>query len=96
MVVLSAEAAMSVRWRTEKGKVQTYAIALIWWDDDEPHNVRLYDNAHGENHMHRYAREGQKRLGKKFSGGEPGEAMRTAMDLVQGGYERMIQGWLRR
>lgn len=95
MVVLSAEATMSVRWLADKGGIRTYAIALIAWDDDDPRNVRLYDNAHGENHMHRYSREGQKQPGKKFHSGDAGEAMRDAMRRIKEGYERMIQGWQR-
>jgi hypothetical protein len=55
--------------------------------------LRVYDNAHGANEMHRYTLAGGKQPAELVHAGEAGEAMRAARDEVLAGYEKMIEAW---
>lgn len=57
--------------------------------------VRVYDNAHGQNEMHRHTLSGGKQPAERFHEGDQGEAMRAAREQVLVRYEKMIEGWRR-
>lgn len=58
-------------------------------------HVRLYDNAHQINDMHRYNREGEKQPAETFHGGSASEALQSAIETVRCGYSEMIKSWRR-
>lgn len=58
-----------VRFVTDNGVLVTYAIALVTELRERLWTVRLYDNAHGINEMHRYTRTGGKQPGEVFTTG---------------------------
>jgi hypothetical protein len=87
------------RWRpwfaTERGVVVSYAVVLLALHEGRWHTVRVYDNAHGQNEMHRHTLSGGKQGAEEFQAGEFGEAMRTAREDVLSGYATMIESWRR-
>jgi hypothetical protein len=90
---LSAPAEVVVRFLTERGRVLNYSIALVALHENQWHTVRVYDNRHGQNEMHRHILTGGKQPAETFYAGEFGEAMRAARSEVLAGYERMIEAW---
>jgi hypothetical protein len=72
-----------------------YAIVLLAYERGEWRTVRVYDNTHGDNDMHRYNRDGVKQPAVSFHRGSAGEAMRNAIGAVQSGYMEMIESWRR-
>jgi hypothetical protein len=52
--------------------------------------VRVYDNAHGANEMHRYTLAGGKQPAAPVHAGDACEAMRAARNEVLAGYEKMV------
>jgi hypothetical protein len=92
---LDAEAAIDVRFTTLRMKVIDYVVVLLAVEAGDRWAVRVYDNAHGDNEMHRYNREGFKGAAEMFHRGSSGEALRSAIDAVRGGYSEMIEAWRR-
>jgi hypothetical protein len=86
---------MIVRLVTERGGLTSYAVALIVRDGGVWTTVRLFDNAHGINEMHRYTRGGGKQPGELFHHGTPSEAMRAAELEVREGWTEMVRAWRR-
>jgi hypothetical protein len=83
------------RYATERGVLTTYSVVLTAWRDGREHTVRSYDNAHGQNEMHRHTLSGGKQPAEVFHHGSASEAMNAAWDEIKTGYEEMIAGWLR-
>jgi hypothetical protein len=92
---LSAEAELSVWFATERGGVVSHAVVLLVLHGGNWQTVRVYDNAHGRNEMHRHTLSGGKQPAEVFQSGDFGEAMRAAREAVLTGYETMIEGWRR-
>lgn len=90
---LGAEAAIDVRFFTRYGEVTDYTVVLLATDRGAWHAVRVYDNAHQMNDMHRYNREGEKQPAETFHGGSASEALRNAIETVRSGYGEMIESW---
>jgi len=78
---------------TERGKVMGYSVVLLVLREGDWHTVRVYDNAHGANEMHRYTLAECKQAAEPVHAGEPGEAMRATRDEVLAGYEKMLEAW---
>ena len=72
-----------------------YAVVLLALHEGRWHAVRVYDNAHGQNEMHRHTLTGGKQAAEPFHLGESGEAMRDAREAVLSGYATMIESWRR-
>jgi hypothetical protein len=68
---------------------------LLAVERGEQRAVRVYDNAHRNHDMHRYNRENVKQAPERFHRGSAGEAMRSAIAAVRGGYREMIESWRR-
>lgn len=78
---------------SERRRVLSYAVVLLTLHEGAWRPVRVYDNAHGRNEMHRHTLRGGKRPAEEFHAGDFGEAMRTARDEILAGFETMIQAW---
>jgi hypothetical protein len=92
---LDTDVAMDVRFLTRGASVIDYAIVLLVRERGLWRAVRVYDNTHGVNDMHRYNRDGVKQPAETFHHGSAGEAMQTALDTVRGGYSETIESWRR-
>jgi hypothetical protein len=90
--ILDHDAEVIVRFITERGAVIRYRVVLVAVVGGEEHTVRVFDNAHGRNDMHRYV-SGEKRPAEEFSQASPGEAMRVAIRWAQQSYREMIDAW---
>lgn len=87
--------ALVVCFLTEHGRVTSYAVVLLVREQGHLEPVRVYDNAHGQNDMHRHTRAGGKQAAERFSESPSGEAMRAARAAILDGYDNMIQAWRR-
>src|SRR5215207_2470774 len=83
------------RFSTASGAMTTYSVTLLAWREGSWQTVRVYDNAHGVNEMHRHTLSGGKQRAEVFHSGTASEAYNQARDAVADGYEEMIAGWLR-
>jgi hypothetical protein len=90
---LAWDAELVVWFLTERGNVISYSVVLLALHGGAWRTVRVYDNAHGANEMHRYTLAGGKQPAELVHAGEAGEAMRAARDEVLAGYEKMIEAW---
>jgi hypothetical protein len=90
---LAGNAELVVWFLTERASVISYSVVLLALHEGAWHTVRVYDNAHGANEMHRYTVAGGKQPAEPVHAGEAGEAMRSARDEVLAGYEKMIEAW---
>jgi hypothetical protein len=94
-IPLSPDAELVVWFLTERRQVTSYAVVLLLRDQERLAPVRVYDNAHGHNELHRHTRTGGKQPAERFHEGSSGEAMRTAIGEILAGYENMVEGWRR-
>jgi hypothetical protein len=93
---LAEHVAVAVWFATERDSVVSYSVVLLTVHEGRWQTVRVYDNAHGHNEMHRFTLRGGKEAGEVFSQeGDFGVAMRAAREEVLAGYEKMIEGWRR-
>jgi hypothetical protein len=89
---LDHDAEIVVRFSTERGELIRYRVMLLAVQGGEEHTVRLYDNTHGANEMHRY--EGRdKQPAETFSHASAGEAMNEAIQHIFNGYREIIDSW---
>jgi hypothetical protein len=95
MIDGTLRAFLTVRWRTVRDDVVSYAVVLSVETDDRRQTVRVYDSAHGFNEMHRHTATGGKQAGEVFHHGSLGEGMRTAIAECMDRYEAMIEAWQR-
>jgi hypothetical protein len=84
---------MHVEFKTDRRDVVDYSIVLLVEVDGELETVRLYDGAHGENELHRYARKGGKQPAEIIHHGNLGSGMRAAIVEIERGYGAMIESW---
>lgn len=89
------EAAIEVRFFTQHGEVVDYAVVLVVKEQGDWHAIRVYDNAHQINDMHRYNREGEKQPAETFHLGSASEALQSAIETIRSGYSEMIESWRR-
>jgi hypothetical protein len=93
---LAEHAEVVVWFATERGKVVSYSVVLLALHDGRWQTIRVYDNAHGQNEMHRHSASSGKQPAEAFSQeSEFGEAMRAAREAVLAGYDMMIEAWQR-
>ena len=93
---LAEHAELVVWFATERRRVASYSIVLLVLHDGRWQTVRVYDNADGQNEMHRHRLGGGKQPAEAFwaeAGAD--EAMRAAREEALAGYENMIEGWRR-
>jgi len=88
-------AMVSVEFSTRGREVIDYAVVLLLEVGGATEAIRVYDGAHGHNEMHRYTRSEGKQAGSPFHGGTLGEGMRAAIEEIESGYRKMIEGWER-
>ena len=93
--LLNEEAQLVVWFLTERGEVTSYAVVLLGRYQGGWSPVRVYDNAHGQNEVHRHTLKGGKQAAEPFHQGAAAEAMRAARDEVLAGYETMVEAWRR-
>jgi hypothetical protein len=86
-------AMLQVEFATEGREVTDYAVVLLLEVGNAIETIRVYDGAHGYNEMHRYTRSEGKQAGAPFNSGTLGEGMRAAIEEIEGGYRKMIEGW---
>jgi hypothetical protein len=84
-------AEMIVRYETVRGRLVSYSVVLTVRGIG---TVRVFDNAHGINEMHRYTRSGEKLPGVEFDRGTPSEAMNAATGWIRAGWEEMRRPWM--
>lgn len=84
-----------VDFKTKRGKVVDYTVALLVATPAGTETVRLYDGTHGFNEMHRYTRSAGKQSGTRFHSGSLGQGMRAAIQEIKEGFVEMIEGWRR-
>ncbi len=58
-----------IEFKTERREITGYTVLLRAHRHGEWHEVRVWDNAHGVNEMHRYTRSSGKRPGIIFHRG---------------------------
>jgi hypothetical protein len=92
---LGAEAAIDVRFFTRGREVTDYTVVLLARDVGALRAVRVYDNAHQINDMHRYNPDGEKQPAETFHSGSASEALGSAIEAVRDGYSEMIDSWRR-
>jgi hypothetical protein len=92
---LGAEAAIDVRFFIRQRAVTDYTVVLLARDRGAWRAVRVYDNAHQINDMHRYNRDGEKQPAETFHSGSGSEALGSAIEAVRDGYSEMIDSWRR-
>lgn len=90
---LDAEAAIDVRFFTQREGVVHYAVVLLVDEHGVWRTVRVYDNAHQINDMRRYNREGEKQPAETFHSGSASEALQSAIETIRSGYSEMIESW---
>ncbi len=90
---LSDQAELLVWFVTERGAVISYSVVLVARHQEAWHTIRVYDNAHGRNELHRHTASAGKQPAEAFLPGDFGEAMRAARAEVLAGYEKMIEAW---
>ena len=90
---IGRDAWMRVRLTTVDGVLTSYAVVLAALDGPTPRTIRVFDNAHGRNEMHRYTRSGGKERGETFHHGHPSEAAQAALLAVSEGWEEMVSAW---
>ncbi|MGA7704855.1 MAG: hypothetical protein WB998_08165 [Solirubrobacteraceae bacterium] len=90
---LNVEAEIDVRFFTRRGDVTDYTVVLLAEEGGAWRAVRVYDNAHNVNDMHRYNREDEKQPAEMFHSGTASEALRSAIKTVRDGYSEMIDSW---
>jgi hypothetical protein len=83
------------KYTTERGELTSYSVTLLARLSGRWQTVRVYDNAHGVNEMHRHTLSEGKQAAEVFHSGTASEAYNQARDAVADGYEEMIAGWLR-
>lgn len=88
-------AMLRVEFTTDGREIIDYAVVLLLAGDGSTETVRVYDGAHGHNEIHRYTRSAGKLPGEPFHAGTLGEGMRAAIEQVERGYSKMIEGWER-
>jgi hypothetical protein len=86
-------AMLQVEFATEGREVTDYAVVLLLEAGDAIETIRVDDGAHGYNETHRYTRGEGKQAGTPFHSGTLGEGMRAAIEEIEGGYRKMIEGW---
>jgi len=52
---LAEQAGVVVWFATERGKVLSYSVVLLALHGGRWQTIRVYDNAHGQNEMHRHS-----------------------------------------
>jgi hypothetical protein len=82
-----------VEFATEGREVTDYAVVLLLEVGEAIETIRVYDGAHGYNEMHRYTRGEGKQAGRLFTAVPLEKGMRAAIEEIEGGYRRMIEGW---
>jgi hypothetical protein len=94
---LDFDASMLVWFETDQGKVIEYSVILIVHDifERNPRTVRVYDNAHGPHHLHRYTPEGLKRGPEVLPYTTPSEALNAARQDLKSRYRGIIDSWRR-
>jgi hypothetical protein len=93
-VPLAHNAELVVRFQTDRNGVTTYRVVLVAIAEDWQHTVRVWDNVHGPNDVHRYIK-GVKQPAENFSSSTAGDAMREAIRSIFGSYREMIETWER-
>lgn len=86
-------AELIVWFLVDREEVTDYSVVLLVEAQGTTHPVRVYDNRHGRNEMHRHTRGAGKQDAEVFHHGTAGEAMRAAIAEVRAGHERMIEAW---
>jgi hypothetical protein len=69
---------IAVRFTTDQGRLVSYTVLLLAREAREWRTIRVYDNSHGANEMHRYTREAGKQRATSFHQGTAAEAMNAA------------------
>lgn len=92
-VFLTDTARIAVRFRLNGRRVERYSVVLVAEIDGRERTIRLYDNTHGHNEMHRYTRSEDKQDAENLGDGDAGRAMREAIESIRDGWEGMITGW---
>jgi hypothetical protein len=84
--ILSADAEIRVRMEFAAGKLDRYVVVLVY----RGRAVRSFDNAHGQQDMHRYE-EGRKLPAEKFSEGPVQQGLDAALTYLQESWEGIIE-----
>lgn len=87
--------AVDVRFITSKSGVTDYVVVLLGRAHGQLRAVRVYDNVHRVNDMHRYNQAGEKQPAEAFHDGSASEALQSALSMVRDGYREMIESWRR-
>jgi len=92
---LAETARIAVSYTTVRGRLTRYSVTLVARHDGRWRTIRVYDNTHGRNEIHRHKLSGGKEPARTFHHGTASEAFQVALAQVEAGYEEMIIGWLR-
>jgi len=83
-------------WTRRRGRtILEYSVVLRVWRDGGWRTLRVFDNAHGVNEVHRYTRSEGKQPGRVWHHGTAGEAFRDAWKSLKESYKRIEEAWLR-
>jgi hypothetical protein len=84
----------TAQFTTDRGTLVRFSVVLSAWYDDAWHTVRVYDNAHGVNEMHRHTLSQGEQPAEVFHHSTASEAYVAAWRAVKKGHKEMITGWL--
>lgn len=87
-------ARVEISYKTHRDGRILYSVVLIYRDSNgTDQTVRVYDNAHGQNEMHRYTRRGGKQTADLFHPGPANIACGYAIAQAKKNYEEIIRSW---
>lgn len=92
-IAVAPDIEILVEFKTERGEVTGYTVLLRAHRDGQWHEVRVWDNAHGTNEMHRYTRGSGKQPAVIFHRGSFAEGYRAAYADARSNYQEIVDGW---
>lgn len=94
--VLDVDAELAAELHTVRGQAESYSVVLLALDEGEKWaTVRVFDNAHGADHMHRFTGSSGKQDPEEIAAATPSEGFNMALEWAESGYREMIESWRR-
>lgn len=94
-IAVGPDVEILVEFKTERGELTGFTVLLRVRREGHWHEVRVWDNAHGRNEMHRYTRSGGKQPGVIFDRGSSAVGYRAAYADARANFEEIVDGWER-
>jgi hypothetical protein len=92
-IAVAPDVEILVEFKTERGELTGYTVLLRVRREGDWHEVRVWDNTHGDNEMHRYTRSCGKQPAVVFDRGSFAEGYRAAYADARASFEEIVDGW---